>query len=210
MDDLVALLCGLGLGDKVSLVLHDWGGMIGMAWALRYPGRIASLVITNTAAFVPPAGKKLPLQLQLIRHGGPLAAGMVLGLNLFARSAACLAPARPLSHDIKRGLLAPYNRPRNRLATLWFVRDIPVKPDDPSHNLVVRVDKGMRQFSNRPAMICWGMQDFVFDGDYLTEWQRRLPHALVHRFHHAGHYLLEDAGGEMTRLTRDFLLNQTL
>ncbi len=40
---------------QVTLVVHDWGGMIGMTWAVRHPERVARLVILNTAR-VPSAG----------------------------------------------------------------------------------------------------------------------------------------------------------
>jgi haloalkane dehalogenase len=51
-------------------------------------------------------------------------------------------------------------------------------------------------------LILWGMQDFVFDSDYLTEWQRRFPHARIRRYPEAGHYLLED---EPERILADIL-----
>ena len=41
MDDLEDLLDHLGLDRELTLVLHDWGGMIGMAYAARHPERIA-------------------------------------------------------------------------------------------------------------------------------------------------------------------------
>ncbi len=50
-----------------TLVLHDWGGMIGMAWACRRPERVARLVVTNTAAFPNPKGRRLPAALRLGR-----------------------------------------------------------------------------------------------------------------------------------------------
>ncbi len=206
VDDFAALMAHLNMDEKVFLVLHDWGGMIGMAWAVANPERVAGLVVTNTAAFLPPAGKKLPLRLQVIRRGGPLGAAMVLGLNLFARPALYMAPARPLPRDVRRGMIAPYGCPRHRLATLWFVRDIPLAPGDPSFELVRSVERRIRRFSSLPALICWGMRDFVFDRDYLAEWRRRLPHAEVHRFENAGHYLLEDAGSRVAARIDDFLL----
>ena len=46
------------------------------------------------------------------------------------------------------------------------------------------------------------MHDFVFDRHFLAEWERRLPHAEVHRFLDAGHYVLEDAGDEIAGLVR--------
>ena len=61
--DLTALLDHLHVTDNVTLVLHDWGGMIGMAWATQFPERVKRLVVLNTAAFPMPADAKLPRSL---------------------------------------------------------------------------------------------------------------------------------------------------
>ena len=45
VDDLEALLDRLGIDRNVTLVMHDWGGMIGMTYAARHPERIARLVV---------------------------------------------------------------------------------------------------------------------------------------------------------------------
>jgi haloalkane dehalogenase len=55
-------------------------------------------------------------------------------------------------------------------------------------------------------LICWGMKDFVFDKDYLTEWKRRFPDARVHTYENAGHYVLEDVPDEVIADIRKFLL----
>ena len=67
IDDLEALLEHAGVREKVTLVVHDWGGMIGFGWALRHPERIARLVILNTGAFPLPVSKPMPWQLSLGR-----------------------------------------------------------------------------------------------------------------------------------------------
>jgi haloalkane dehalogenase len=59
--------------------------------------------------------------------------------------------------------------------------------------------------ASTPMLICWGEKDFVFDKDFLSEWQRHFPHADVHRFSDAGHYILEDASEEIIGLVRPFL-----
>jgi haloalkane dehalogenase len=45
---------GLGL-DRLALVVHDWGGLIGLRWACEHPEAVGALVISNTGFF--PDGK---------------------------------------------------------------------------------------------------------------------------------------------------------
>jgi haloalkane dehalogenase len=204
VDDLEALLEHLGLGEGLTLVLHDWGGMIGMAYAHRHPERIKRLVLLNTAAFRPPPGKRLPWSLRLCRAPllGPL---LVRGLNLFCRGAQRVCVRRRLPPDVRAAYLAPYDSWANRIAVLRFVQDIPLRPGDRAYDLLVQVEQGLERFRGLPILICWGERDFVFDGLIREEWQRRFPEAEVHRFPEAGHYVLEDAGDQIVPLVRDFL-----
>jgi haloalkane dehalogenase len=203
--DLEALLDHLQLGDNLTLVLHDWGGMIGMAFAHRHPERVKRLVILNTAAFLLPPGKRLPWSLRLCRLPllGPL---LVRGLNLFSRGAVRACCRRPLSLAARAGYLAPYDSWANRIAALRFVQDVPLRPGDRAYETVRQVQEGLDRFAAVPMLICWGERDFVFDEHFLDEWVRRFPRAEVQRFPQAGHFVLEDAGGAILPLVRDFLL----
>jgi cis-3-alkyl-4-acyloxetan-2-one decarboxylase len=203
--DLESFLEYLELKEKITLVLHDWGGMIGMAYALRYPQMIGRIVIMNTAAFLPPKGKMLPIRLRLVRNVTPFATLAVQGFNLFAYGALYMASYKGMKKDVKSGLIAPYNSWNNRIATLKFVQDIPVSEKDPSYSFVKYVDENLYKLSHIPMLICWGEHDFVFDSTYLAEWRRRFPNAEVHAFKDAGHYVLEDAAGRIVSLVKDFL-----
>ena len=205
VDDLESLIDHLGLKEKITLVLHDWGGMIGMVYALRHPERIHRIVVMNTAAFLLPKGKKLPFSLWIVRNIKPFATLTVLGMNLFAYGALSMASYKGLKKDVKSGLIAPYNCWSNRIATLKFVQDIPLSEKDPSYSLVKYVDENLYKLSHIPMLICWGKHDFVFDADYLLEWQQRFPNAEVHAFSEAGHYVLEDVPDEIVILVKDFL-----
>jgi len=205
VDDIDAFFGAVGLSKNLTLIVHDWGGMIGAAFAVRHPERIARLVILNTAAFLKPAGKPLPWTLKMVRSLPVLAVPAVQGLNLFARGAAWTASAKRLRPDVRAGLLAPYNSWRNRLATLRFVQDIPLSPADPGYDIVEQVDRGLHRFAAKPVLVCWGERDFVFDRDYLAEWRRRFPSAEVHSFPDAGHYVLEDVPHRLLPLLRSFL-----
>jgi len=205
VDDLEYLLERLNLKKKFTLMVHDWGGMIGMAYALRHPDQISRIIITNTAGFFPPGKKKLPIRLWIIRNLLPFAVPAVLGLNLFSAAALYMAPYKRLSKDVKTGLTAPYNCRKNRVATLKFVQDIPVYPKDTGYNLVKYVDDNLHLLSDIPMMICWGKHDFVFDTDYYNEWKRRFPNAESLFFKDGGHYLLEDKPDEVAAYVKDFL-----
>lgn len=203
--DLDAFLSSLRLEKKITLVVHDWGGMIGMAWAVENPERIERIVVLNTAAFLPPAGKRLPLRLRLIRNLPLFSKPAVLGLNLFARSALFMAARKPLSDDVKKCLAAPYDSWHNRIATYRFVRDIPLHPSDASYNTVLKASERLHRLSHPPMLICWGKHDFVFDLDYFDEWRQRFPEAETHVFEEAGHYILEDAPEKVAALMAAFL-----
>jgi len=207
VNDLQCLLDHLALPEQISLIVHDWGGMIGMVWALRNLARIRRIFILNTAGFFPPAAKGLPVRLWLIRHLRFFAVPAVLCGNVFARAALFMAPRKRLAPGVKAALLAPYNSKHNRLATLKFVQDIPVHPDDPSYATVKAVDENLRQLTSVPMMICWGKHDFVFDLDYYQEWRRRFPGAPAHLLEEAGHYILEDEPEKVLELVIEFFKN---
>ena len=204
VEDLEALLDHLGIRDNITLILHDWGGMIGMAWTSRHPERVRRLVILNTAAFHLPAGKHLPWSLWIVRKT-PLGPLLVRGLNGFSRGAVRYGVVRPLDTAVRNAYLAPYDSWSNRIAVLRFVQDIPLRPGDSGYDLVTEVQDGLHRLRRVPMLICWGERDFVFDGDFLAEWRRRFPEADVHAFPDAGHLVLEDAGSEIVPLVCDFL-----
>jgi haloalkane dehalogenase len=210
VDDIEALLAFLGIRKKITLVLHDWGGMIGMSYAIRHPESIARLVVMNTAAFLPPLGKRIPIRLKIIRNFKPFANIAVLGFNLFAYSALFMASHKGLSREVKSGLIAPYNCWKNRIAILKFVQDIPMSAKDPSYGLVKETDENLNQFSKIPMLICWGRYDFVFDTEYLDEWKRRFPNAEVYCYPEAGHYVLEDVPDKIVPHIHDFLKRHSL
>lgn len=203
--DVETLLSRLELNNNVTLVGHDWGGMIAAACALRRLERIKRVVLFNTAGFLLPPGQRLPWQLWLVRNVPWLAALLVRGLNAFSVGATHLATAKGLPVDVRRAYRAPYNSWQNRIATLRFVQDIPQRPGDRSYALAKWVDDHLERLRELPVFIGWGGRDFVFDDRFLAEWRRRLPEAEVHRFADAGHYLLEDVPELLIPKLREFI-----
>jgi haloalkane dehalogenase len=202
--DLSALLDSLALPEPITLVVHDWGGLIGLRYAVLHPQRIARLIILNTAAFPLLPGKKLPWTIGLTRNtklGGWLARRH----NAFARGAARFGVVHRLRAEVRERLLQPYNDPAKRLSILNFVRDIPLRPSDRGHAELVDTAERLNLLKGKPTLLLWGLKDFVFDGDYLAEFRRRLPAAEVEARASAGHYILLDEPDFCVQRVRRFL-----
>ena len=204
VDDLAALIGQLGIQGRITLLVHDWGGMIGMTYAARHPEKISRLVLLNTAAFHLPKTKKLPRSLWLCRKT-PLGELLIRDTGLFTSVLARWAVCRPMEQRVREGYLWPYRRPDDRTGLFRFVQDIPLAPEDPGYQLVSDVQAKVPMFNRFPVLILWGEKDFVFDHHFLREWEKLLPSAEVHRFPNAGHYVLEDAGEEILPLVQTFL-----
>jgi len=198
--NLERLVLALGL-ERIHLVVHDWGGPIGLGFARRHPERIARLTITNTAAFA--LDGALPLRLSACRWPvfGTLA---IRGLNAFARAATWMAVERPLAPLVKRGYLLPYDSWANRIATHEFVRDIPLAKGDAAFEELSAIERDLALFSKVPVQLLWGAHDFVFTTKFLGEWRRHFPEARVTLWEDAGHYLFEDRAADFVAALREF------
>ena len=207
--DLGRLVDELDLRD-VTLVVHDWGGAIGMAWAVQNPDRVARIVVLNTAAFHLPEGKTFPPALALARVPG-LGGLLVRGANAFVRgSIRFCVTRRPLPPDVAAGYLEPHRTLADRIAVHRFVQDIPLRTGDPAYDVITRTAEGLPRLADKPMLVGWGMKDFVFDHRFLEQWERRFPRAAVHRFEDCGHWIMEDARDEIIALVDSFLANHPL
>jgi haloalkane dehalogenase len=196
--------------ENITLVLHDWGGMIGMAFASRHPKRIKRIIVSNTGAFPLPSAKRLPFSLWLGRQTR-LGAWLILEKNAFCRLAArwCVKRGK-LAPEVRAMLLQPYDSPAHRVAVLKFVQTIPLAASDPGYEIVSNTATSLSQFRDVPTLLLWGMKDFVFDQHFLAEWQRHFPHAETETWPDCGHYLLEDAADEFIPRVREFLAKHPL
>jgi len=187
--------------EPFHLVVHDWGGAIGMGLAVQDPERIRSLTILNTAAFPFP---RIPLRIAACRV--PLVGKvMVQGANAFVEAATRMTTAKPLPEAVKDGFRYPYRSWKDRLGVYRFVKDIPMRKGHPSWHTLQGIADRLSALQQHPATIVWGMQDWCFHADILKAWRPYLPSATVHTFDQAGHYLLEDAGEQVLPVIRAFL-----
>jgi len=202
INNVEALLEHLGI-EQYSLAVHDWGGPIGFGVGGRKPERVERLIVFNTTACLT---RRYPIGILACKV--PLLGSIaVRGFNLFAKCAVWFASCNPekMTKDIAAGFLKPYDSYANRVATLAFVRDIPLNDKHPSWQVAKTVVDNIHKLADKPVMICWGTKDFCFTDFFLKDLRQRFPQAHVHEFHDAGHYVVEDAGDEILELVERFL-----
>jgi pimeloyl-ACP methyl ester carboxylesterase len=201
-ENLRSLCKALNL-HRITLVLHDWGGAIGMGFARREPDRIARILALNTAAF---PSTRMPLRIRAARMPG-LGPFLVRDMNAFAVLATRMAlhdPSR-LTPIARRGFLLPYPTKSSRVAIQRFVEDIPMSASHRSWPELSATADALPHFADRPVALCWGERDWCFTPEFRAEWERRFPRAQVTRCEDAGHYVFEEAPEQVERALTELL-----
>jgi pimeloyl-ACP methyl ester carboxylesterase len=188
---------------NITLMVHDWGGAIGLGVAVRHPDRFKKLIISNTAAF---RSQRIPKILKLCRVPG-LGDLAILGFNAFLRIAVktALVHKERLSGAVLAGYFAPYNSWANRIATLRFVQDIPMDPEHPSYSALTEVENNLFRLRHLPTLLMWGEKDWCFSPWFRDRFLDFFPDAQRLDLAQAGHFLYEDAPEQTLEAVRSFI-----
>jgi pimeloyl-ACP methyl ester carboxylesterase len=186
--------------SKIILIVHDWGGAIGMGLATRYPELFDKIIILNTAAFPSP---HIPKRINLLRQG-KMGEFLTRKFNLFAWPATFMTTEKPLPKAIKQGYLLPYNSWENRIAVSRFVQDIPMEKEHRTYKTLREIEAKLPLLKQK-KLILWGGKDFCFNQHFFEKWISIYPDADAQWFANAGHYILEDAKDEVTQKIWEFI-----
>jgi len=187
VNDLEDLAEALEIGDNVTTVGHDWGGIISLGWAVSHQDRLANVVLTNTA--IHPAGFELPSALKLASHPAVHGWGTKTTPAFLKVTHSLAQPA--LAPEVRNAFMAPYTNAEARDGVANFVADIPFDDSHPSRSALNDISEAVRTL-RVPVLMLWGPKDPVFSDRYLRDLIWRLPQAQVHRFEGASHLVGED------------------
>ncbi|MCI0355534.1 MAG: alpha/beta fold hydrolase [Acidobacteria bacterium] len=178
---------------KVTLVLHDWGGPIGLGYAVAHPENVARLVLMNTWASVPHSPDPPELHWGLRLSRGSLGPFTVQRLNLFVELAMRTAVARKLTPREFDAYRFPFPDAASRAGVLAFPRMIPLRPGDAAWKTMSAIESGLAKVT-APSDILWGKRDPVLSGLYAYLLRDRLKNAREPVFlDKASHFVPEDA-----------------
>ena len=126
-------------------------------------------------------------------------------MNALQRGAVWRGVVGKMAPEIANGYLGAHPNAHDCEAILRFVRDIPLKPSERGYDKLLSLEQFLPSLAHLPIQLQWGLQDFVFDKDYLAAFQRIYPNAETHAYPDAGHWLTEDAHARMVPAFMAFL-----
>jgi pimeloyl-ACP methyl ester carboxylesterase len=196
-DSLVAFMDRLGL-DRVTLVGHDWGGLIGLRVVGEMPDRFARLVLMNTAlATGEPPGPGFMAWRAYMATTPDLDVAALLGRAIVRES--CRTP------DVLAAYAAPFPDRSYKEGVHAFPMLVPIAPDDPGA-AESRAARDVLAKWTRPCLLMSGDKDPVLGVPAGRALERLIPSAgelIVVR--NAGHFLQEDCGEELAERILGFL-----
>jgi haloalkane dehalogenase len=146
----------LGL-TNVTLVLHDWGGALGVYWARRNPEKVKGIALMETIVR-PLTWDEWPEQakqvFQAFRTPG-VGEQMILEQNIFVEAVLPGAVLRKLSDEEMDHYRAPFATAESRRPTLQWPREIPI--DEEPADVVELVNGNAKWLaeSDVPKLLCW-------------------------------------------------------
>lgn len=173
----------------VTLVVHDWGGPIGLRWATEHPERVARLVVTNTGfgGGRPPSEEWLRFREWVRRLGTELVPGRLLALSA----------VQPLAEEVEEAYNAPFPVPEAKAGVVAFPELVPVSPEHPDLQAHLAVREALARWE-KPTLVLFADSDPIFSIRHAERVAAHIPGAgEAEIVAGAGHFLHEDRGEEV-------------
>ncbi|GAB3196673.1 haloalkane dehalogenase [Pontibacter aydingkolensis] len=198
-DNLERLIEHLQL-KNITLVVHDFGGPIGLRYAIKYTENVKRLVILNTWMWSLEEESKI-MRISKFMAG---AIGRFLYLQM-GFSAKVLLPqgyheSKHLTKDIKQHYQKPLSTPASRKGTWQFAKAL--HKSNPYFAELWRQQDKLRSINK---LILWGEKDKLLPLHFLDKWQQAFPETKTIKYK-AGHFLQEERGGEVADAIKQFVL----
>ena len=183
--------------ERLTVVVQDWGGPIGMRLAVEQPERVARLVVLNTGV----GGGRAPNDVWLRFREVVRAAGGDFQAGRLIRTA-CV---RGLSDEVMAAYDAPFPTPESKAGPLMFPEHVPTEPEHPNTAPLLAIRDALKTWE-QPTLVLFGDSDPIFPPQVAEHIAELIPGALpAETVANAGHFVQEDAGEEVAARIVRFL-----
>jgi haloalkane dehalogenase len=186
--------------QNITLVVGDWGGPIGLSYAIRNPERVRNIVITNTWLWSVRGDWYFQVFSKFM--GGPIGRLLIHRYNFFATTImrSMFGTKSRLTPEIHQHYLAPLAHPEERKGCLVFPGQI-----IGSSGWLQTLWEKRNILQEKHMLIAWGMMDIAFRKKELATWITAFPHARVVRYEDTGHFVAEEKSTELVTEIRNLM-----
>ena len=203
-DTLIGFIEALALQD-ITLVVQDWGGLIGLPVASQLPERFARLVIMNTGLPTgdEPMGRTFMLWRQFAESSPDMSIGRVISNGV--------AHSEKLSPEVLAAYDSPFPDVSYKVGAMVFPLLVPISPDDPASADMRKAREVLSQWQ-KPALVLFSDKDPITHGGdkffrALIPTAKDQPEIVIED---AGHFLQEEKGEEIAQYIVDFMARTPL
>jgi haloalkane dehalogenase len=195
VDCVSSLLAALDLREA-TVVVQDWGGPIGLRWAVENPERVARLVILNTGLFTGRVSKGFMAWRDFAERNPDLPVGFVLQS----------ATATALPDEVVAAYEAPFPTSESKAGAAQFPLLVPIANDQPGAAAMRAVADELSRW-DKPALLAFSDGDPVFPypkaGQAFCDLIPGAGDQL--RIEDAAHFLQEDRGERIAAAILEFI-----
>lgn len=173
----------------VTVVMQDWGGPIGFRLAVERPDRVVRLVVLNTGLYSgrPPGETWLRFRALVRRTGTDFRPGQLIRITCTTE----------LPDDVVAAYDAPFPTPESKTGVLMFPELVPDSDEHASAQAMLDVRERLRAW-DKPTLVLFSDSDPIFSPRVGDRFAELIPGAgPAETVAGAGHFLQEDAGGEI-------------
>ncbi len=181
----------LDLG-RVAVVVHDWGGFIGLAWACENPDLVSALVISDTGFF---SDGKWHGMAEMMRS--PQGEEIIGAIDRDGFAGLIRADGASFSEEDVDAYWRPFAEGRGREATIEFYRSMDFEKLAPYEGKLADI--------GAPTLLVWGADDQFAPLAGAHRFEREIPGARLAAFEGAGHFVFDQEGERTTREICEFL-----
>lgn len=198
-ENLAVLIDELELSN-ITLVAQDWGGPIGLSYAVKHPKKFARVILMNTWAW--PVKDDFHFLAFSAFMGGPIGRLLIRRYNFFAKVLLRqgFGDKSRLGKAAHEHYLRPLRAPDDRKGCMVFPKQLVAATP-----WLEELWSDIGKLKDKPMLIVWGMKDIAFRKQELLRWQGTFAEARTVRLEKVGHFVPEEAPGELAEAVVSFL-----
>ena len=194
----------------VTIVGQDWGGPIGLRYAIEHQDNIRALVILNTLVRTLPSDLRtmhMRIMIKVLFQNGAFPSFLIRRLDLFRRMMYRIGFKMSSDPQVMKQYLMPHPTSDSRAGIAAFPKMLPLSAAHPNAQYINEIEETLVKW-DVPVQVMFSDKDLIFKVEEGQRIASMVPNGRFQVVRNAGHFLQEDAGEEIAERIVTFLRDE--